>query len=110
MVNFPKLEVADPKPPQEWAEDPAADYLTLLAASPFLWALRGLVVSYAWLWFVVPFGPTPIGVAWGMGLAVSALLLSPVPMKDKKAVEFITASVTKSLVCWLMLYLAHLCT
>lgn len=37
--------------------------------------MRGFVLSYAWLWFVVPFGVAPIGIAWAMGISFLAGLL-----------------------------------
>ncbi len=37
---------------------------------PFAWAMRGYVLAWLWLWFVVPFGIQEITAVHGCGIAV----------------------------------------
>lgn len=39
-------------------------------------ALRGIVLSYLWLWFVVPLGVTPIGIFQGLGISTIVTFLT----------------------------------
>lgn len=47
-----------------------------LVALPFTIALRGWAISYLWLWFVVPLGVVPIGIAHACGISVIVAVLA----------------------------------
>lgn len=44
----------------------------LLALVPVGIFLRGLMLQWLWLWFVVPFGVTALSLPWALGLATVA--------------------------------------
>lgn len=41
--------------------------------------IEGFVVRLLWGWFVVPFGVSPISLAWAIGLSVTIGALAPAP-------------------------------
>ncbi len=70
--------------------------------------LRGFVLSVLWLWFIVPLGVSPIGIAWGIGLSILVGLFTMNFAKQteidagpmEKALIKTVASAVVSLMCW----------
>lgn len=90
----------------------------LLGVSALLFAsavLRGWVLSWLWLWFIVPLGAPDIGVAWAVGISVLMSMLAQSPKVDsdkgedagEKFAKAIALMLVSPLIALLVGWIAH---
>lgn len=52
------------------------NFFAVLVVSIFAGALRGVVLSYLWGWFLVPLGMPPIGIMMALGVSLLVTFLT----------------------------------
>lgn len=67
-------------------EDETAVFVAALLTLPFIWLWYAFALTKLWVWFIVPFGPPSLGIAWAVGiLAIVGMLRSRVSKKEPSA-------------------------
>lgn len=87
--------------------------ILLFLLIPFSAVWRGFVLTKLWAWFVVPFGPEPIGIAHAIGLSLAVVVFANTtkPEDDKPFKEQVVGAIAKATVTpafvWLMAAIVH---